>query len=74
MMRVIFRASYSFQWATSRTGWHELPTDQTVVLTCRSGNRSGQVTTFLQENGFENVHNMEGGILAWEDAGFAVER
>ncbi len=52
----------------------EIPTDKEVVVTCRSGNRSGQVTQYLQEQGFTNVHNMQGGILAWESAGFAVER
>lgn len=51
----------------------EIPTDKTVILTCRSGNRSGQTLTFLQENGFTNVHNMAGGILAWQAAGFEVE-
>ncbi|HUN22724.1 MAG TPA: rhodanese-like domain-containing protein [Anaerolineales bacterium] len=52
----------------------EIPTDTTVIVTCRSGNRSGQVTSFLRENGYNNVHNMEGGILAWESAGFDVEK
>ncbi len=51
----------------------EIPTDKTVVLTCRSGNRSGQVTKYLEENGYENVHNMQGGIVAWQDAGFDIE-
>jgi rhodanese-related sulfurtransferase len=45
-----------------------------VIVTCRSGNRSGQVTQFLKANGFEDVHNMSGGIIAWEEAGFPVER
>lgn len=52
----------------------EIPTDQTVIVTCRSGNRSGQVASFLRENGFTNVHNMDGGILAWEAAGYPVEQ
>ncbi|MBK9052103.1 MAG: rhodanese-like domain-containing protein [Chloroflexi bacterium] len=52
----------------------EIPTDQQVIVTCRSGNRSGQVTDFLREQGFTNVHNMEGGINAWSSAGFPVEQ
>ena len=52
----------------------EIPTDQTVILTCRSGNRSGQVADFLRQQGYDNVHNMTGGILAWESAGLDVER
>jgi len=51
----------------------EIPTDKEVIVTCRSGNRSGQVTQFLKQNGYDNVHNMQGGIVAWEEAGFPVE-
>ena len=52
----------------------EIPKDKTVVAVCRSGNRSGQATNFLRQQGFENVHNMQGGMNAWSQAGFEVER
>jgi phage shock protein E len=52
----------------------EIPTDKTVIVTCRTGNRSGQATEFLRQNGFDNVHNMQGGIVAWEQAGYEVSR
>ncbi len=52
----------------------DIPTDKTVIVTCRSGNRSGQITDFLRRNGFTRVHNMQGGILAWQRAGYPVER
>ena len=51
----------------------KIPTDKTVILTCRSGNRSGQATEFLRQNGYDNVHNMSGGINAWKAAGLTVE-
>ena len=51
----------------------EIPTDQEVIVTCRTGNRSAQVVDFLRQQGFTNVHNMEGGIVAWEEAGYPVE-
>jgi len=53
---------------------NEIPKDKFVVMTCRSGNRSNQATQFLRKQGFDNVHNMEGGILAWEKAGLPVEK
>ncbi len=52
----------------------EIPTDKTVIMTCRSGNRSGQATDFLRQNGYTNVHNMAGGIVAWQQAGLPVEQ
>jgi phage shock protein E len=51
----------------------EIPTDKEVIVTCRSGNRSGQVTEFLRQQGYDNVHNMQGGILAWQAARLPVE-
>lgn len=34
-----------------------IPKDVPVVLCCASGNRSGQATTFLKSNGYEQVYN-----------------
>lgn len=52
----------------------ELPRDKEIIVTCRTGNRSGQVADLLREQGFSNVHNMSGGIVAWEEAGYPVEQ
>jgi len=52
----------------------EVPRDKTVIAVCRSGNRSGQATDFLRQQGFENVHNMEGGMNAWSQAGYQIEQ
>ena len=48
----------------------ELPKDQTLVIVCRSGNRSAQATSFLKNNGFEEVYNMAGGMIAWNEEGY----
>ncbi len=53
---------------------NEIPTDQTVIVTCRTGNRSGQVADFLRQNGYTNIHNMAGGIVEWEAGGLPVEQ
>jgi rhodanese-related sulfurtransferase len=52
----------------------EIPKDKTVIVQCRSGNRSDQVTTFLEQQGFTNIHNLSGGINAWQSAGLPVEQ
>lgn len=36
-----------------------------IVVYCHHGGRSLRVTQFLRSQGFENAHNMEGGIEAW---------
>ncbi len=40
--------------------------DKQVIVHCRSGKRSADVIELLQEKyGFDNLYNLEGGILAW---------
>lgn len=44
-------------------------TDIPVVIHCRSGKRSAQAIQLLQQDGgFDNLSNLQGGILAWKDA------
>lgn len=43
----------------------EFPKDKTVIIGCRSGKRSMNACMFLKMNGFENVLNLEGGIIGW---------
>ena len=38
-----------------------------IVVHCRSGARSAIARDFLQQNGFKNVRNLIGGVLAWRD-------
>jgi phage shock protein E len=52
----------------------EIPQDKTVIAVCRSGNRSSQATNFLRQQGFDNVHNMTGGMNAWAQAGYEIEK
>lgn len=45
-----------------------------LYVICRSGNRGRQVCEAFQAAGFSNVVNVEGGTLAWEQAGLPVVR
>jgi len=45
----------------------ELERQQLIVVHCHSGMRSAQATRLLQQRGFTNVYNLEGGIDAWSD-------
>ncbi|MDQ7005573.1 MAG: rhodanese-like domain-containing protein [Ghiorsea sp.] len=50
----------------------DLPKDAVIYLSCRSGMRSGQAQAFLMQQGYTNVTNVAGGIMAWEAAGYPV--
>jgi rhodanese-related sulfurtransferase len=39
-----------------------------VVVVCRSGHRSGQVTAWLRQQGFDAV-NLDGGMVEWAEHG-----
>ena len=43
-----------------------------IVVSCRSGHRSGRACAMLKKSGFENVHNLAGGIIAWEKASLPI--
>jgi rhodanese-related sulfurtransferase len=41
--------------------------DKPVIIQCRSGKRSAQAVMLLEQQGFDNLANLTGGILAWKD-------
>jgi rhodanese-related sulfurtransferase len=43
----------------------DLDSGKPLVVMCHSGGRSRRVAEFLQQNGFSNVFNLQGGIDAW---------
>ena len=43
-----------------------LDSTKNFYVYCRSGARSGQACSLLDQMGFENAYNLEGGILNWE--------
>ncbi len=45
----------------------ELDKNRETVVHCRSGGRSSKVVEYLQGQGFKNVKNLAGGILAWAE-------
>lgn len=43
----------------------ELRSDRETVVVCHRGGRSMQVASFLEQNGFTNIYNLNGGVDAW---------
>ncbi len=54
-----------------RLGELEAYRHKTLIVYCRSGNRSARATTLLQRHGFR-AYNMSGGILEWQRQGLPV--
>jgi len=43
--------------------------DKPVIVQCRSGKRSAAAIMQLEQvHGFDNLYNLKGGILAWQEA------
>lgn len=47
----------------------EVPKEGDVVVVCKVGGRSAQVTAYLMQQGWTNVRNLDGGVVAWVHAG-----
>lgn len=50
--------------------FQELPTEQDLVMLCRSGARSLRATNFLLNNGYTRTVNMQHGLIRWVEKGF----
>ena len=48
--------------------------DDHVVFVCEVGQRSGVAAEVAASLGFENLYNLEGGMTAWRQHGYPVEK
>ncbi len=47
------------------TQWGQLPSECTLLVLCHHGVRSYAAAVMLEQNGFDSVFNVRGGIEAW---------
>lgn len=48
--------------------------NQPLLMYCNSGHMSGKACRLLLKSGFNNVHNIGGGISGWQDANLPLTR
>jgi rhodanese-related sulfurtransferase len=52
----------------------KLDKNKRYLVYCRTSNRSGQAVNLMKNLGFMEVYDLDGGIVAWEAAGYPVVR
>ena len=52
------------------SSFDQMPLDQHIVLVCNLGRSSLEARDILLEAGYSSVSSMEGGVMAWYDAGY----
>lgn len=50
----------------------ELCQETTTVFYCHSGARSAQACAYLAQRGYNNVYNLQGGIVRWAQQGLPI--
>ena len=50
----------------------DIPKNKEVIVTCGMGYRGNIAASFLQNEGFEHVHSLAGGMAAWVNSGESV--
>ena len=60
--------------ATKLASGNGFAKDQPLYIFCRTGNRAKQAEEKLEKGGYAQCHVVEGGTMAWEEAGLPVTR
>ena len=58
--------------ATLPARLNELNLTEKIIVVCRSGVRSAHACMFMQEQGFDNVFNLRGGMIGWAHGNLPV--
>lgn len=59
---------------SNEVGTLENHKEKPIIVGCRSGHRSARACGILRRQGFQQVYNLKGGIMAWQSAGMPLSR
>lgn len=71
--RVPGAQNIDFYAADFKSQIESLDPDATYIVYCRSGNRTSQARPIFEDLGFADVTLVDGGIVAWANAGLPLE-
>lgn len=57
-----------------RIGELEKHKTKPIIMVCRSGSRSAGACGILSKQGFTDVYNLAGGMIAWQQSNLPVEK
>lgn len=57
-----------------RIGELERYREQSIVVVCRSGQRSASACATLGKQGFAQAYNLSGGVMGWQKSNLPLER
>jgi rhodanese-related sulfurtransferase len=57
-----------FQSGNFENEIESLDKNQTYAVYCRSGSRSGQAVKVMREAGFNDIYNLDGGVIDWTNS------
>lgn len=68
--------SIAYDQITDSLNLAQLPVDKNakIVLYCRSGRMSAIAAEALVKQGYTNIWDLAGGMVAWEQAGYEIEK
>ena len=58
----------------NRIGELEKHKTKPIIMVCRSGSRSAGACSILSKQGFSEVYNLAGGMIAWQQSNLPVEK
>lgn len=58
----------------NRIGELEKYKSKPIIVVCRSGSRSAGACGILSKQGFSEVYNLAGGMIAWQQSNLPVEK
>ncbi len=71
---VINAINIPFNGLKSQIGTLQKHKGRPIVVNCRSGSQSSLACRELRKEGFTEVYNLQGGVMAWQHAGLPLTR